>query len=336
MKTVPELISKRIISVAVQKVSKDTTAVLALTPTTLYRFFPKDSSWDTLASKLDRSEIIDRYHTVFGSNHSPYVFASIGARGHDEPKLYRYNPADTGWEGFDSIATKRGVDSLVTGLTFGPDSVTYLIKNYKSIHKLSGKTYDTLSPGLFDTRITQAMGNPNPEFINDILYIPHADTGGSFWIATSSTTSPAWNGLFFSRREEIDEHNATPFIYVRRDRKISSGLKETYAVPGILSSGFSGSNGASQAVFAYSLSKSSNVTISIYDWNMNLVKNVIVNQPRSAGKDDPLGNGRSTNRKEDSWDGTNISGKRVAVGVYYFKITAKSGERSFGKIIVAK
>jgi hypothetical protein len=336
IKTAADLAAKRIIAVAVQKVSKDTTAILALTRTTLYRFFPHDSSWDTLSSRLDRSQIIDRYHTVFGSNHSPYVFASIAARGHDEPKLYRYSPADTAWEGFDSIATAKGIDSRVTGLTFGPDSVTYLIRNFKSIHKLSGKIYDTLSIDSFDTRITRALGNPNPEFINDILYLPRTETSGSFWIATSSTTSPAWNGLFFSRREEIDEHNLTPFVYVRRDRKINSGLKETYAVPGILSSGASGSPASSQAVFAYSLSKASDVTINIYDWNMNLVKNIISNRHREAGKDDPLGNGRSTNRREDSWDGTNSAGKRVAVGVYYFKIFAKSGERSFGKIIVAK
>jgi flagellar hook assembly protein FlgD len=153
----------------------------------------------------------------------------------------------------------------------------------------------------------------------------------------SSTQSPTWNGLLFSRSEERDEHDSTPFVYVRHDPKISTGLKQTYAVPGILSSNVSTSDvTSSQAVFAYSLSKAANVTITVYDWNMNLVKNVVTNSPRLAGADDPTGNGRSTNRREDVWNGTNSTGKRVAVGVYYFKITATSGERSFGKIIVAK
>lgn len=327
IKTVTALVSKRIISVAVQRISKDTTAVLALTPTTLYRFFPKDSSWDTLPPNLDGSKSIDRYNVVFASSHSPFVFADISAKGYAQPTLYRWDPTAGRWRSFDS---------LVTGLTFGPDSVTYLVNNYKSIKKFSGMTFDSTSFRLFDTRISQAMGNLNPESINDILYLPRTDSSGSFWIATSSTQSPTWNGLFFSRSEEQDERSLTPFVYVRRDRKISSGLKETYAVPGILSSNAYGSSVSSQAVFAYSLSKASDVTINIYDWNMNFVKNVITGRPRTAGKDDPLGNGRSTNRKEDFWDGTNRSGKRVAVGVYYFKITAKSGERSFGKIIVAK
>jgi hypothetical protein len=329
---VSDLVRKRIIGVSVQRISPDTTAIIALTRSTLYRFFPRDTSWDTLSSKLEGgkiiegAKIIDRYNTVFASAHSPYIFADISANGQTASTLYRYDPADTAWKVFDTNFTD------VTGLTFGPDSVTYLVIKNKSIEKYSGITHFSRSFYLVDKRITAV----DPEFINDILYLPHTDTSGSFWIATSSTQSPAWNGLFFSRNEERDERDSIPFVYVRRDRKISSGLKETYAVPGILSSGFGVSNSTSQAVFAYSLSKASNVTISVYDWNMNLVKNVVVNQPRSAGKDDPLGNGRSTNRREDTWDGTNSAGKRVAVGVYYFKITAKSGERSFGKIIVAK
>jgi hypothetical protein len=271
-------------------------------------------------AKINGPDKIDRYNTVFSCDHSPSLFADISIQGAVAPRLYRYNPVDSSWKFFDTAVT------VVTGITFGPDSVIYLVSNYKSIRKYSGRTFDTQSFNLLNHRITQV----DPESINDILYLPRTDTSGSFWIATSSTRNPTWNGLFFSRFEERDEKSGTPFVYVRLDRKISTGLKETYAVPGIVSSG------VSQTVFAYSLSKASDVTISIYDWNMNLVKNVIVNRPRTAGKDDPLGNGRSTNRKEDSWDGTNGMGKRVAVGVYYFKITAKSGERSFGKIVVAK
>jgi hypothetical protein len=327
--TISGLASKRIIAVAVQKVSKDTTAVLALTQTTLYRFFPKDSSWDSLPAKLDGPDKFDRYNAVFASDHSPYLFADISIQGGSESSLFRYNPSTGTWARFDAR-----VSGAVTALTVGPDSVTYLLKN-NEIRKFSGNAYDSLKSSQFDTRMFNAMGD-NPSTLNDILYLPKNDSAGSLWIGASSVQNSTQNGLFFSRFEEIDEQSKTPFVYVRRDRKIKSKLKETYAVPGILSSNLSGSTGTSQTVFAYSLSKASDVTISIYDWNMNLVKNVIVNQPRPAGENDPLGNGRSTNRKTDSWDGTNSAGKRVAVGVYYFKITAKNGERSFGKIIVAK
>ena len=120
---------------------------------------------------------------------------------------------------------------------------------------------------------------------------------------------------------------------MHRERKIEGGLKESYAYPGILSGNFST---PTRSIFAYSLSKASKVSITVYDWNMDLVKNVITNEDRRAGKDDQLGNGRSTDRTRDFWDGTNNAGRRVAVGVYYFRITEQTGERSFGKIIVAK
>jgi hypothetical protein len=328
IKTVSDLVSKRVIGVAVQKTAGGSPAVCVLTRDTLYRLFPADTSWDALPSKLDGSKVLDKFNTVFAGSRSFSVFASISPKGYEEPKLFRYDSSAGAWTGFDS---------LVTGLTNGPDSTTYLTINYdyRSIRKFSGNAFTAPSPNSFATRITQAMGNLNPESINDILYLPRNDTSGSLWIATSSVQSSTLNGLFFSRFEEQDEQDSTPFVYVRRDRKINTGLKETYAVPGILSSGASGAPVASQAVFAYSLSKGSNVTISVYDWNMNLVKIVTSNKWRPAGKDDLTGNGRSTDRKEDVWDGTNSAGKRVAVGVYYFRITA-TGERSFGKIIVAK
>jgi flagellar hook assembly protein FlgD len=67
---------------------------------------------------------------------------------------------------------------------------------------------------------------------------------------------------------------------------------------------------------------------------MDPVKTVIKDRDRPAGND--RANGRSTNAAEDTWDGTTDSGRRVAVGVYYYKISAQSGEHAFGKIIVAK
>jgi flagellar hook assembly protein FlgD len=89
-----------------------------------------------------------------------------------------------------------------------------------------------------------------------------------------------------------------------------------------------------KTVFAYNLSKASRVTIRVYDWNMDLVKTVIRNEQRPAGSESA--NGRSTDATTDSWDGTNAAGKRVAVGVYYYRITAQSVEHAFGKVIVAK
>jgi hypothetical protein len=194
---------------------------------------------------------------------------------------------------------------------------------------------DTLicSPKSFlNDRISTAMNGNTPDNLTDILYLPSSDSSGSLWIGAAST-GIVNNGLFFTRDERAGERGKIPFVYVHSEKKIATGLKQTYAIPGILSGDYSQQT---QTIFAYSLSKASKVTIAVYDWNMSLVKNIITNEDRKAGKDDPLGNGRSTDRIRDVWDGTNNAGKRVAVGVYYFRISAQSGERSFGKIIVAK
>jgi len=315
---------KPVISVAVQKQSADTATILALTEKVLYRFSTADTSWSSIPNSIsDTMLTLDKYTAVFCGGAQSRLFATlvtVNKSGYQDSALYFFDHGLHKWKSFDTGATS---------LTFGTDSSVYIVKNSGAIKKYSGYTSLTIDNNNMSSRMSAASGANNPERINDIIYLPKNDTAGALWIGTSAQRNPTWNGLYFSRHEEIDERNNVPFVFVRSERKINSGLKETYAVPGILNNG-------TVAMFAYSLAKASNVSIAVYDWNMNLVKNVIAKKPRLAGLDDPLGNGRSTNRKDDIWDGTNSSGRRVAVGVYYFKITAENGERSFGKIIVAQ
>jgi flagellar hook assembly protein FlgD len=112
---------------------------------------------------------------------------------------------------------------------------------------------------------------------------------------------------------------------------IKGGLEETYALPGIITDDYRAPK-ASRTTFVYKLSRDANVTIRIYDYAMQYVKSVIENAQRKAAT--PLG--RSTDGWLDVWDGTTASGRPVAPGVYYYKITVSTGERSFGKIVVAK
>jgi hypothetical protein len=308
----------------VQKQSADTATILALTEKVLYRFSTADTSWSSIPNSIsDTMLTLDKYTAVFCGGAQSRLFATlvtVNKSGYQDSALYFFDHGLHKWKSFDTGATS---------LTFGTDSSVYIVKNSGAIKKYSGYTSLTIDNNNMSSRMSAASGANNPERINDIIYLPKNDTAGALWIGTSAQRNPTWNGLYFSRHEEIDERNNVPFVFVRSERKINSGLKETYAVPGILNNG-------TVAMFAYSLAKASNVSIAVYDWNMNLVKNVIAKKPRLAGLDDPLGNGRSTNRKDDIWDGTNSSGRRVAVGVYYFKITAENGERSFGKIIVAQ
>jgi hypothetical protein len=329
--------SKQVIAVGVRDTSANSTALYVLTPAALYRFSPRDTLWERLSSRLNATTgAFDKFIDLFSSPRSPLLFASIVTKtGTDtyDTLLYRYNTGDSSWAAYTS-------SQYVTAITFGPDSTVYLVRkpnrneNPRIVSAFSGNVKDETirSEQSFARRISLAMNGLTPDHISDILYLPKSDTSGSFWIGTASS-GVSNNGLFFSRNEIHDEKIDTAFVYVHREKKIEGGLKETYAYPGILGGDFSH---PTKSTFAYSLSKASKVNITVYDWNMDLVKNVITNEDRRAGKDDPLGNGRSTNKTRDVWDGTNNAGKRVAVGVYYFRITAQTGERSFGKIIVAK
>jgi hypothetical protein len=325
--------SKRVIGVTVPPTPADSAALLVLTPKTLYRFSVRDTSWAPLPSKLgDASKTFLSYLDVFGSDHAPLLFCTIETRfgsGEPDTATYRYDAARNAWVLFEkNIAT----------FTFGKDSLLYLVffSEPYTIRAFRGSTEDSLSiRRSFDSRISRAMNNNSPLKITDMMYLPRTDSTGALWIGTESN-NVSYNGLFFSRNEESDERNDSPFVYIHREKKIETGLKETYAYPSIIANDFADPSKPNRAVFSYSLAKQSKVSISIYDWNMDVVKNVITNEDRPAGKDDKLGNGKSTDRTRDCWDGTNNAGRRVAVGVYYYKITAQSGERSFGKIIVAK
>jgi hypothetical protein len=310
------------------------------TPATLYRFSPLDTSWDTLPESISSgAQTIASYLDVFSSPHSSLLYASIttaGSSGAADTAMYRFDSASGSWITYPFLRS-------ASSLAFGADSIVYVVTKPNNIQAAAGSRPDTLIRTATDTlicspksflndRISTAMNGNTPDILTDILYLPSSDSSGSLWIGAAST-GVVNNGLFFTRNERAGERGKIPFVYVHSEKKIATGLKQTYAIPGILSGDYSQQT---QTIFAYSLSKASKVTITVYDWNMALVKNIITNEDRKAGKDDPLGNGRSTDRIRDVWDGTNNAGKRVAVGVYYFRISAQSGERSFGKIIVAK
>jgi hypothetical protein len=59
---------------------------------------------------------------------------------------------------------------------------------------------------------------------------------------------------------------------------------------------------------------------------------VVRNAERKAGTKRAS---RRSSEPADMWDGRNESGRIVAPGVYYYKITTDKGERAFGKVIVA-
>jgi len=325
--------TQSVIAVKVRDASSTSPQVWVATPSAIWEFTPDDTSWEQplTAALSDPSLIFVNFRTIYvppaPDSSAPLAAITVkkGASSPEAVELFYYDAAAESWvaltsDGFSALSF-GGAGEVYVAAGVTPEVYLFRQENVFSV---------AIGWYAFQKRMTMAAGANFPKLISDVLFLQRPGGPSALWIATADTISPSVkNGLFYSLDEKKDELDTVAFRYVHSDKKLQNGLKETYAYPGILNA----YNGG-KAFFAYNLSTPSKVTISIYDWNMDLVKTVIKDKDRPAGNDRI--NGRSTNTLEDFWDGTNASGKRVAVGVYYYKLTARSGEHSFGKIIVAK
>lgn len=252
--------------------------------------------------------------------------------------IYTYDVKKNKWATFLKNAGRY------VSFSFGHKNEIYLLDNKLNRIRLFNAPHDQITNDLtkpfgveitqigqksvdYASRVNNAEGAPVGSILSEIRYV---ETPTDTLLQISSS-----EGLFYSNNERADNINGTPFTLVRRFVPIESELKKTYAYPGILLAGTEGKD--SYATFAYNLAEDDDVTIDIFDYNMDHVIRIVDKAPRKAGKNTPQG--RSTNLKEDRWNGTfkNRSGsKTVAPGVYYFRIKTEKGNRSFGKIIVAK
>jgi hypothetical protein len=301
-------------------------AVLVVTAPRLLLFDAVRQVWDTAIATAfaDTAVHFGGFVAAFVNNAVMpsliYAYVKHGAVS----SLFRYHAAQRQW--YMALSSQS-----LNAVAPAPRGYLYVLSGDNGVAVYRDTVSDTgaVVPGVlkpvetgqdFDARLL--MGVSKPKFINDLVFLTTRDTTGSLCIASSE-------GLFVSWDETAGDSTVQgTFTQIRRARVIKNGLAETYALPGIITY----DPAWSQTVFVYKLARDANVTIRIYDYNMQYVKSVIENVPRRAAA--PLG--RSTDSRSDVWDGTTASGRPVAPGVYYFKINASTGERSFGKIVVAK
>lgn len=334
---------QRAIGATIEDSSAAAPVIWVVTPAKLWKFSYGDTSWDSVAASLaDPNVTFARYCNAYArkSGDTAELFASLeiqkkvkkrassGDTAMVDTVFCKYNGLKKSWSAC--------IETAPTAVSFGESREVYVVSgNLVCLYK-EANNGDTLvisgdnTGDKFQKRMTSAADGNYPDNVNGVLFLPQSNGKSSLWIGSSANVLPSVkNGMFYSYDEKSDERGGTAFKFIHSDKKLTGGLKESYAFPGILNS----VNGG-KTMFAYNLSKASKVTIKIYDWNMDLVKTVISSRDRPAGND--RANGRSTNAAEDVWDGTSGSGHRVSVGVYYYKISAQSGEHAFGKIIVAK
>jgi hypothetical protein len=310
------------------------TSVLVATAPRLLLFNTTRLTWDTgITTRLaDPTLNFQSYASAFVNNTSrpPLLYAYINYKSTSMSpalfSLFRYHSVTKQWtlaisDPPHAVApAARGYLYVLRGdnqVSVYRDSVADTAAVNQDSLKLIVTEQD------FDARLLQGKNILKPAAINDLLFLPTGDTTGSLCLASS-------DGLFVSWDEVLGGSIVTgDFTQIKLSRAIKGGLAETYALPGIITDD---PRWSPTTTFVYKLSRDANVTIRIYDFNMQYVKSIIENAPRKAAA--PLG--RSTDSRFDVWDGTTASGRLVAPGVYYYKITASTGERSFGKIVVAK
>jgi hypothetical protein len=317
--------------------------LIIVTPSRLWSFSLVDSTWDssitTAFSDAAIAKPVFEYLFINNLDRSTPLFCIVtdaddGDEGAQKPLLCKYNRSTRRWDTM--------FDQSPKALTFGHHGFMYalfdeqrpgttlrnIVRAYRDTLGDSGFIHNpdpVINDATIHSRMTGTEDIDVPEIFNDILYSPRSDSSGYLWIATSE-------GLFLSPDENPGSpaSAASPFILIKRAPSLSTGLKKTYARPGILTPT------VTNCKFIYNLKADrADVTIKVYDYNMDHVKTVIEKRPRVSGtQGGPLG--RSTVESEDNWNGTNEQGRPVAPGVYYYKITTSSGERAFGKIIVAR
>ncbi len=100
--------------------------------------------------------------------------------------------------------------------------------------------------------------------------------------------------------------------------KLSNDLGSIRMVPSVITPG-------DESLVSYKLSKDSKVTIEVFSYDMRKVRTIVKDAERSADAS------RSSNAKEDFWDGRDDHGKDCTMGVYYIRVKDNHGHIGWGK-----
>jgi hypothetical protein len=313
------------------------TRILAVTEPKLWLCDTTGRNWDDTSITsvfADSALVFKGYEYAFVNNsasgaHDPLLYASI--RYTQKPgidtlvSLFRYRFGERRWT-LALKETPRAIAPAVRGFLYAVTGANQIAAYRDSLADTAMLPAAGLTVRLTDNdlfrRLTETRSLIKPDSIQSLLFVKTSDSAGNFFIAASGGNFSS-DGLYSSYRE-IPGVTTDTFRLDRYAKEIKNSLGETYAKPGILSDQYP------VTTFIYRLGREARVTLKIYDYNMQHVKTIINNEIRKAKP-----SGRS-NEDRDAWDATTAYGKPVAPGMYYYRITASTGERAFGKIVVAK
>ena len=107
---------------------------------------------------------------------------------------------------------------------------------------------------------------------------------------------------------------------IQNRAKLGGDLGTVRMVPSVITAG-------SESLVSYKVSKDSKITIEVFSYDMRKVRKIVKSAPRFADKI------RSTNAREDVWDGLDEYGNPCTMGIYYVRVKDNHGHVGWGKVM---
>lgn len=143
---------------------------------------------------------------------------------------------------------------------------------------------------------------------------------------TSITTFPMDNGKIGlavstdGNGISVSADNGEHWTPILNRAELSGNLGTVRMVPSVITAG-------SESLVSYKVGKDSKITIEVFSYDMKKVRTIVKSAPRFKSIS------RSTDAKEDVWDGLDEYGRPCTQGVYYVRVKDNHGHVGWGKVM---
>jgi len=258
--------------------------------------FYVESSNRIRKNNLEVTESALFYTEDGGSSFSPVLF-----RNNEGKTLTRFYDSlnvsltSVAWAGDTAWAAFNKIEGELNGL---------LRLQKDTILPIEGESGESFEDAVFSYR--QGLQELNVS----ITAITGFDFQGTTWLAAST----AGGGITISA-----DHGESWTVLMNRT-EVSGNLQEIRIIPSIMLTGY-------PSRIAYKLNQDADVTIEVFSYDMHRVRTIIKSAPR---RQDAV---RSSDPREDVWDGKDENGARVAPGTYYIRVRDNKGHEGWGKVM---
>lgn len=118
----------------------------------------------------------------------------------------------------------------------------------------------------------------------------------------------------------VSADSGATWTTVLNRHKLGGNLGSVRMVPSVITAG-------DQALVSYKVGKDSKITIDVFSYDMRKIRTIVKSAHRDADAS------RSTNPKEDFWDGYDEYGRPCTMGVYYVRVKDNHGHIGWGKVM---